>query len=70
MGSGAGVGGEDARLGRGGLHVGEEPALEIEVLRNRLDDHVGAMKPGEVRGPAHPREHLLPARAGRADACD
>ena len=33
--------------------------MRIEVLRHRLDDHVGAMKSGNVRGPADPREHLL-----------
>ena len=32
---------------RGGLHLGEEPALEVEVLEDGLDDHVRAVEARE-----------------------
>ena len=58
-GDGAGVRGEDAGLGRGGLHLGEEPALEAEVLEDGLDDHVRSVEARQLGRRGDPRQHLL-----------
>ena len=66
-----GVGGEDAGLGGGRLHLGEHAPLELQVLEDRLDDEIRALEARVVEGrrqAVHPLAELEAGEATRACA--
>ena len=46
----AGVDGEDGSVARGRLDVGEQLALDLQILEHRLDHHLGALESAQVGG--------------------